>query len=277
MAEARARRNFPGGGPSAPDGNGRGGLQASRLRAASAPQSRRQDDEGLPDDAVLWKLASWLSPGYPIGAFAYSHGLEWAVRTSNVADAETAAAWIADCVAHGAGRSDAILLAHAWRAEAAGNGAALEALAELARALASSAERLLETEALGAAFVNVTGAAWGTAPPTDSPVPSPVAPYPVAPYPVALGGAAARHHMPLRATTLLFLHAFAANLISAAVRLVPLGQIDGQRALASLMPLCRRIADEAAAAPLDAIGGCAFRADIAAMRHETQDVRLFRT
>ncbi len=174
------------------------------------------------------------------------------------------AAWIADCVEHGAGRSDAILLAHAWRAEASGDGAGLSALAELAAALAPSAERLLETEAQGGAFDEVTGAVWGRA-------------LGAFPYPVAIGRAAAGEGVPLGPTLLLSLHAFAANLVSAAVRLVPLGQTDGQRVLARLMPLCARIAEEAATASLDDIGGCAYRADIAAMRHETQEPRLFRT
>ncbi len=248
--------------PGGPDvGTGVGtacGNRTARPRQGTAPAG-----PGL-DDAALWTLASWLSPGYPVGAFAYSHGLEAAVAAGDVRDAGSAGAWIADCVEHGAGRGDAILLAHAWRAEAAGDGAALDAVAELASALAPSAERLLETEAQGAAFAEVTGAVRGAA-------------VSAAPYPVAVGRAAARHGVPLGPAALLFLHAFVANLVSAGVRLVPLGQTDGQRIVAALRPLCERVTDGALTATLEDIGGCAFRADIAAMRHEAQPVRLFRT
>lgn len=240
---------------------------ASSVQHASGkrtdPRSASPAGDG-PDGPALWRIASWLSPAYPVGAFACSHGLEAAVAAGDVRHAASAGDWIADCIEHGSGRSDAILLAHAWRAEAAGNALALAEVAELATALAPSAERLLETTAPGAAFAQVTGAVGGMA-------------LPPAPYPVAVGQAAARQGVPLAQLSLLFLHGFASNLVSAGVRLVPLGQTDGQRVLASLLPLCERMAKGAMAAGLDETGGCAFRADIAAMRHETQPVRLFRT
>ncbi|MBY8974627.1 urease accessory protein UreF [Rhodobacteraceae bacterium NNCM2] len=207
---------------------------------------------------ALLKLHAWLSPGYPVGAYTYSHGLERAVEDGVVTSAPALAAWVEDCLTRGAGRSDAILLAHAWRAPED------DGIAELALALTPSAERLLEAEAQGAAFAQVTGDAWG----------EPVAP---APYPVAVGRAAAAHRVPLAETLQVYLQAFAANLVSAAVRLVPLGQTEGQRVLAGLSPIIAALAEEAAAAPLDQIGGCAIGADIASMRHETQNVRLFRS
>ncbi len=208
-------------------------------------------------DAML-KLTAWLSPGFPVGAFSYSHGLERAVADAAVVDRDNAQAWIDTCLRHGAGRNDAILLAHAMRGEA------VDVLDDLARALAASKERLLETEAQGAAFAATLGAAWG----------GPATPHA---YPVALGIAARQHGCPERETVALYLHAFVANLVSAAIRLVPLGQADGQRIIAALHPATLDIADEAMAASLDDLGGCALFADIAAMRHETQTVRLFRS
>ena len=73
------------------------------------------------------------------------------------------------------------------------------------------------------------------------------------------------------------LQAFVSNLISAAVRLVPLGQSVGLRVLAALEPVILATAAATATDTLDDIGGCAFRADLAAMRHETQYTRLFRS
>lgn len=203
-------------------------------------------------------LAALLSPAYPVGAYSYSHGLEWAVEAGDVADAATLRTWAGDVLEHGAGRTDAILLAHAYRADDPAP------LAELAEALAPSLERRLETMAQGAAFARTTAAAWGVeAPPM--------------PYPVAVGVAARRLDLPLALTATLHLQSFAANIVSAGVRLVPLGQTDGQRVTAALIPCAALVAAEALEASLDDIGGCAFRADIAAMRHETQYTRLYRS
>jgi urease accessory protein len=203
-------------------------------------------------------LGAWLSPGYPIGAFAWSHGLENAVAEGLVTDAASFQDWAEDCLRHGAGRSDAILMAHAWRDPSD------EAPAELAAALTPSKERRAETLALGAAFAATTSAAWGPQ----------IAP---AAYPVALGRAARAHGADLALLAPMFLHAFAANLASAAVRLVPLGQTEAQAALAALMPVVHDVAHEALAADLSDVGGAAMRADIHAMRHEALEPRLFRS
>ncbi|MEO0363754.1 MAG: urease accessory UreF family protein [Pseudomonadota bacterium] len=207
-------------------------------------------------------LATWLSPGFPVGAFAYSHGLETATAERTVRDVATTEAWIGDVLVSGGGRTDAILLAASHRAASAGE--PVDGIAELAAALAPSAERRLETEAQGAAFAETVGAVWGLS-------------AGAAPYPVAYGRAAAEIGAPLGVAAALFLNAFAANLVSAAVRLVPLGQTEGQRIVAWLHPVAEALAAEAAAADLDDIGGSAILADAASMRHETQPVRLFRS
>jgi urease accessory protein len=211
-----------------------------------------------------YRLMTWLSPAYPVGAFSYSHGLEHAVEAGLVTDRASLSDWIEDCLRHGAGRSDAIIAAHAWRADDAATRAEL---AELALALQPAKERLLESEAQGAAFQLVTSAVW----PGEAIDAAPL------PYPVAVGVAARAHAVPLDEMLQAYLWAFAANLVSAGVRLVPLGQTDGQRVQADLMPVVLEIAHDANISDLDDIGGCAFRAEIAAMRHETQHVRLFRS
>jgi urease accessory protein len=211
-----------------------------------------------------YRLMTWLSPAYPVGAFSYSHGLEYAVEAGLITNAASLSDWIEDCLRHGAGRSDAIIAAHAWRA---GEAAARAELAELALALQPAKERLLESEAQGAAFQLVTAAVW----PAETIDAAPL------PYPVAAGVAARAHGVPVDEMLQAYLWAFAANLVSAGVRLVPLGQTDGQRVQAALMPVVLDVAREAETSDLDDIGGCAFHAEIAAMRHETQHVRLFRS
>jgi urease accessory protein len=206
------------------------------------------------------RLLAWLSPAFPTGAYAYSHGLEWAVETGEIRDGDTLYAWIADVLEHGSGRNDAILLRHAHRATGD-----WETLNELAAATASSRERLIETLDQGTAFV-AAAAAWQ--PPH---LPSPVA------YPVALGALAVCHGIDEDAATAAYLQTFTGNLISAAVRLVPLGQSVGLRVLAALEPAILQVVTITRTATLDDLGGCAFRSDSAAMRHETQYTRLFRS
>lgn len=216
----------------------------------------------MPADAThLHKLNAWFSPSYPVGAFSYSHGLEAVVSAGDVASAEQLYQWLSDCLWHGAGRNDAILLAQAYRAD---DRAALSDLAELAVALAPSAERHLETTAQGAAFAKVTASVWG-------------GDLAGLPYPVAVGAAARAEDIPLDLTLSLYLHAYAANIIAAGVRFIPLGQTDGQQVLARLFPAFDAIAAGAAAATLDDLGSATFRADLASMQHETLRTRIFRS
>lgn len=209
------------------------------------------------------KLLIWLSPAFPTGAFAYSHGLEWAIEQREIADETTLEAWLIDVIAHGSGRNDAILLRHAHRS--ARDPAALEDLAELALATAPSKERHNEALAQGQAFV-LAAVPWHM----------PSSPHET-PYAVAVGALAGAHGIPEDDTAAAYLQAFASNLISAAVRLVPLGQNAGLRVLAALEPVILTTAAETKTATLDDLGGCAFRSDIAAMCHETQYTRLFRS
>tara|TARA_R110000772_G_scaffold49123_6_gene112824 strand:- start:137342 stop:138016 length:675 start_codon:yes stop_codon:yes gene_type:complete len=223
------------------------------------------------DSASLYRLLAWLSPGYPVGAFAYSHGLEWAVETGAVADRAGLERWLRDLLAHGGAWSDAVLFACAHDAAAAGDGAALAEINDLAVALCPTSERRLETTAQGNAFLLATRASWPWDGDDADLIPGDCA------YPVAVAWAAAGHGVPLAPALHAFVHAVAANLISAGVRLIPLGQTDGQRVLAALEPDVAAVAAAAGAASLDDAGGCAFLSDAAAMRHETQYTRLFRS
>lgn len=211
--------------------------------------------------ADLLKLTQWLSPAFPVSGFAYSHGLEAEITAGRVTDAATLLRWVGGVVRAGAGRSDAILVAAAMEAEAEAD---LAALGDLARALASSAERWEETRDMGRALA-ATLAAMGEGCGTPRA------------YPVVFGAAAGRLGVPVEVVLGLYLQAFAGMLVSAAVRFVPLGQSDGQRVLAGLHPVIDAVAGEAAQAGIDGIGQAAFGADLAAMEHEGQEVRIFRT
>jgi len=216
---------------------------------------------------------AWLSPAYPVGAFSYSSGIEWAVEAGDIRDAATLQDWLTTMLAGGAGFCDAVLFAQAHRAVVAGDDKALRDVAELAAALAPSKERHLETTAQGNAFLEATRAAW----PCDAlDRLKQIWNGPVA-YPIAVAVAAAGHSVALELAISAYLQAVAANWVSAGVRLIPLGQTDGQRVLAALEPVVAAVAQRAFAATLDGIGSAAFRADLAGARHETQYTRLFRS
>ncbi|PZO80594.1 MAG: urease accessory protein UreF [Mesorhizobium amorphae] len=215
-----------------------------------------------PAGPALLRLLSWLSPAFPVGAFAYSHGLESAVHEGLVHDRASLQGWLSVLVAHGSGWNDAVLLAEAWREATSGGDAG--AVAELGQALAGSRERHLETTLQGAAFGEAVSA-WLPGLPSDLP------------YPVAVGVAAGRSGVALEAALLGFLHAFSANLVQAALRLVPLGQRDGVATLAAFEPLLLDTAARAARSSLDDLGSSSTSSDILSMRHEALYSRVFRS
>jgi urease accessory protein len=227
-------------------------------------------DATEPEPALL-PLMLWLSPAFPVGSYAYSHGLEWAVEAGDVRDARSLGGWLVDLLTFGAPRADAILFAAAFRAAEDRDWPALCEANELAVALAASAERRLETTAQGSAFVAAAGAAFDCEPLRALAWEQRIA------YPAAVAAAAAGHGLPLELSLQAFALALVANLVSAVVRLGPIGQTDGQKILAALIPRIRALAREAARSTLSDLGSCAFRSDIAAMRHEMQYSRIFRS
>lgn len=225
------------------------------------------------DSAALYRLMAWLSPSYPVGAFTYSHGLEWLVETGEVRTVASLIDWLEDILTRGGGRNDAVLFACAWRAASVNDMGALLDIADHGLAVAGSAERHLEATAQGWAFVDVTCRTWES--PTleclrarfEGEIP----------YPVAVGVACADHGIPLAQGLHAYGHALAANLISAGVRLIPLGHSDGQRALKAIEACVHVVAEAAPATTLADLSGTVILADIAAMKHETQYTRLFRS
>jgi urease accessory protein len=205
-------------------------------------------------------LTQLLSPSFPVGAFAYSHGLEAAILTAAITDARTLEDWLGCLLIQGSARADAVLVSVAFAADPS-DVAMIDATG---RAFAASKERLLETDLQGAAFCDTLAAVWDIqlGPLT---------------YPVAVGRAARHMTLDVELTTAMYLQAFVGNLCGAAMRLVPLGQTDGQRVQAALKPHCVSLAAELKDASLDDLHSTTFLSDIAAMQHETQYARVFRT
>jgi urease accessory protein len=235
------------------------------MRVATTIMTTMMKTTLMHSQGATLRLLAWLSPAFPTGAYAYSHGIEWAVESGDITDGVSLRHWLEDVLTEGSGRNDAILLRHAFRA--GDDAAALQSVADIAAGTAGCLERRLETVNQGSAFV-AASRSWNSG---DLPGVGEMA------YPVAVGALAARHGLDETTVTAGYLQAIAANFISAAVRLVPLGQSTGLRVLAELEPVILAVLDATAEASLDDLGGACFRSDIAAMRHETQYTRLFRT
>ncbi len=218
-------------------------------------------------------LQVWLSPAFPVGGFAYSHGLEKAVEHRWVSDRATLEAWLADLIVLGALPNDLILLAASWRAGKGATSPPLADIADLAAALQPSAERHLEATQQGASFIAQIESAW----PTGACSWADAAKERTPTHAVAVGFAAAAHDIPLTETLNAYAVAFIGNLMSAAIRLSIIGPTDAQRVTAALVQRILAAAAQAERATLDDLGGAAWRSDLAAMQHETQHTRLFRS
>ena len=266
--------------PSTPSAVTNKNVNASRKACGGIgikPDLDARHDDGQVETNIspyaLYRLMTWLSPSYPIGAFSYSSGIEWAVESGDVTDADSLMRWLAVMFAEGGGFCDCVFLRHAHEAIAEPQNAKLREVAELSAAFIPSKERYLETTAQGRAFVEATRAVW----PCEAMERLVTAFEGPLTYPVAVGVAAAGHGIAVRLALQAYSHAMVANWISAGVRLVPLGQTDGQRILAALEPVVARTILRALKTSLDQVGSSALRSDLSSMRHETQYTRLFRS
>ncbi|HYX00970.1 MAG TPA: urease accessory UreF family protein [Reyranella sp.] len=223
---------------------------------------------------ALYRLLAWLSPAYPIGAFSYSHGVETAVEEGFIKDRGSLVSWLQSVLSQGTGVVDGALFTAAWRAAVDADWSAFDAIAERAAAWRGTSEMALEARQQGGSFLSITRTAWPHA--ALDAVHERLAGELALPVAVAL--AAAVHGVALEAALKAYLHAFTANLISAAVRTVPLGQSDGQVALAALEPAVQSATDAAlTVASLDEVGTGTPLLDWCSIRHETQYTRLFRS
>lgn len=225
---------------------------------------------------ALLRLQSWLSPAFPMGSYSYSHGLEWAVEAGYVHGRESLVDWLEADLRYGSGRNEAVFFAEAWRCTTEDNQARLLQIAELASVFRATAEFALESAQQGSACLTTLGQVW----------PDPLlvwlsetlrqreAQPAVA---VVLGIGSARQSLPLSLSLPAFLQSYTANFVTAGVRLVPIGQTDGQLAIAALEDAALRAAEEAESMTIDDLGSAGFVVDLASMAHETQYTRLFRS
>ena len=229
----------------------------------------------LPLPALL-RLQSWLSPAFPTGSYSYSHGLEWAVEAGDIHDRESLVDWLEADLRHGSGRNEAIFFMQGWRAAMEDDRAKLMELAELAAAFRGTSEFALESSQQAAACLAMLRQVWPdrfldwlSGMLGERQVQPALA--------LVLGVGAARHGIAARIALPAFLQSYGANLVSAGVRLIPLGQTDAQLAIARLEEAVLTASAQARNATIDDLGSAAFMVDLASMQHETQYTRLFRS
>jgi urease accessory protein len=224
----------------------------------------------------LLRLQSWLSPIFPIGTYSYSHGIEWAVDAGHVHDRNSLVEWLDADLRYGSGRNEAILLRAAWRHTAGPSRTKLLRVAELASALRGTSELALESSQQGAACLATLREVWPDR--ALDWLAQALCEHKLQPaLSVVLGIRAARQGIAAWSALVVFLNSYVANLVTAGVRLIPLGQTDGQLAIAAVEHTLLALAAEAEAGTIDDLGSAALMVDFASMWHETQYTRLFRS
>jgi urease accessory protein len=226
----------------------------------------------MSETVALYQLLTWSSPGYPTGAFSYSHGLEWAVEARRVTGLPELVDYVTAVLSRGGGWVDAVLFAHTWRA--AEDPLTVDRLSELACAFRGGAETSLESKQQGTAFLQVTCSAWPDR--LLDAFAARQAGRPVA-HSVVVALACAAHGIDLTSALHAFLHAVAANLVSAGARLIPLGQTDAQIAISRLAAVVNQVSSRALDAGLEDLGTAAPTQELCSLLHETQYTRLFRS
>ena len=209
-------------------------------------------------DSKFITLMQWLSPAFPIGGFAYSHGLEWAINKGHVNNREELQKWVSDLLEYGSLKNDAILIKLVLK------GSDPKEINELAMALCPANERLSETKLQGGAFCKIMGDVWSLE--IDNLT-----------LPIALALAAKNESIDQNLVVPAYLHSFCSNLTSVAIRLVPIGQTDGQKTLRELSPLIFDSVREVAKSDIDDLGSTCFLSDVSAMQHEYLQPRVFKT
>jgi len=225
---------------------------------------------------ALLRLQSWLSPAFPTGSYSYSHGLERAVELGYVNDLASLLEWLKADLRYGSVRNEVIFFSEAWNSASSLEPAKLFEVAEVAAAYRGTAEFALESSQQAAASLTVLRRVWPdpvldwlSETLSEREIPPALA--------VVLGARLAREGIPLKFALPAFLQSYVANLVTAAVRLIPLGQTAGQLAVAGLESEVLKASARAEEDTLADLGSAAFVVDLVSMAHETQYTRLFRS
>jgi urease accessory protein len=225
---------------------------------------------------ALLRLQSWLSPAFPVGSYSYSHGLERAVEVGYVHDLMSLLEWLKADLRYGSVRNEAIFFSATWKSARSGERNRLLEISELAAAYRGTAEFALESSQQAAAALTVLRRVWPD--PLLDWLSEALAAREISPaLAVVIGARSARQGIPLKFALPAFLQSYIGNLVTAAVRLIPLGQTAGQLAVAELELAVLTASAQGEEDTLEDLGSAAFVLDLVSMAHETQYTRLFRS
>jgi urease accessory protein len=234
------------------------------------------DEQSRLAPLALLRQQSWLSPAFPTGAYSYSHGLEWAVEAGDIHDRKSLVDWLEADLCYGSGRNEAIFFSEASRCAIEDDRARLFEVSELAAASRATSEFVLESSQQAAACLATLRQVWPDR--ILDWLSEMLWQHHVQPaLAVVLGVRSARQGIPATLALPAFLQSYIANLVTAGVRLIPLGQTDGQLAIAELEKAVLSASTQAKDTTIADLGSAAFMVDLASMAHETQYTRLFRS
>ncbi|MDD9968143.1 MAG: hypothetical protein OXR73_18035, partial [Myxococcales bacterium] len=232
--------------------------------------SRGGDARGTPASALKLQLSlqRLTSPALPVGAFSYSRGLEAAVEMGAVGDEASALAWIDGVLRHGVAPLDGAVFARLHRAFQAGDYEAAQRWGEHLQATRESCELQDEDRNMGVALVRLLedlGSARRGELTRD------------AGFVAAFALATVREAIPLPVALAGLLWTFCEAQVSAAIRLVPLGQTAGQRMLVALEKAVVAAVEATLELADEDVGNTTPGLAMASAAHETQYSRLFRS
>jgi urease accessory protein len=220
-------------------------------------------------DIRLLRLMHLVSPTLPVGAFAYSQGLEWAVEAGWVGNARQAFEWISAVMRYGQARLDIPVLARLYKAWQHRKMTDFDRWNRFLGAARGTAELQQEDRHMGRALHRLLGDLMPEemdGVPSNNPT-----------FTAMFAVAAFNWKIGLRAACTGLLWAWAENQIAAAVKLVPLGQTQGQTILMQIAEQIPDVVDQGLALGTDDIGAVTPALTMASALHETQHTRLFRS
>lgn len=226
--------------------------------------------QNRPSDLALYRLFQLISPSLPIGGFTYSQGLEWAVEAQWVSGRASMQDWLDNMLMNSVATLELPILERYAQALKSNNKQQLVALSELLYSSRETKELRAEEKQRGQALYTLLKQLdiyhdsfdYADSEPNQ-----------------LLGLCVAAQHWDIEIEQLKqgYLWSWAENLIMAGVKLVPLGQTDGQRALIQLSERFPKALDRARTIEDWMIGSFTPSISIASSLHETQYTRLFRS
>lgn len=222
------------------------------------------------ENLALLRLMHLISPTLPIGSFTYSQGIEWAVEAAWIQEVNQLEAWLSSQLQANITQLELPLLKRMYAALIEHDLASLEHWIAIANANRETAELLLEEKNRGRALTDLLIALE---------IPEAVGLKPLLSQSQVAAFALASVHwqIPIEQAAYGYAWSWLENLVLAAVKIIPLGQTQGQKTLQHMTPQLLQAVEQGLQIVDENIGASLFALAIASSRHETQYTRLFRS